>query len=91
MSSQALANWAIAAALLAVGIALVRRARRADRLEDQPYMNALYDEARQEWVNTEAHPVGPDSLRLLKDLEAHMKAYGAAVADYYDTTPGGPQ
>lgn len=33
---------------------------------------------------------GPDSLRLLQDLEAHMKAYGAAVADFYDTTPGGP-
>ena len=26
---------------------------------------------------------GPDSLRLLEDLEAHMNAYGAAVADLY--------
>lgn len=29
---------------------------------------------------------GPDSLRLLEDLDAHLKAYGAAVADLYDTT-----
>lgn len=29
---------------------------------------------------------GPDSLRLLEDLEAHMKAYGNEVADLYDTT-----
>jgi hypothetical protein len=25
---------------------------------------------------------------FLADLTAHLKAYGAAVADYYDTTPG---
>ena len=31
---------------------------------------------------------GPDSLRLLEDLEAHMNAYAEAVADLYDTTPG---
>ncbi|MFF7130035.1 hypothetical protein [Streptomyces sp. NPDC008240] len=31
---------------------------------------------------------GPDSLRLLKDLEAHMKAYAETVADFYDTTTG---
>lgn len=30
---------------------------------------------------------GPDSLRLLEDLEADMKAYGAAVADYYEPIP----
>lgn len=29
---------------------------------------------------------GPDSLLLLEDLEAHMKAYGNEVADLYDTT-----
>lgn len=32
------------------------------------------------------HDVGPDNLRLLEDLDAHLKAYGAAVADLYDTT-----
>lgn len=36
----------------------------------------------------DTHDVGPDNLRLIQDLDAHMKAYGAAVADYYDTTTG---
>jgi hypothetical protein len=44
------------------------------------------------WLEGEPEAVndydGPDSLRLLEDLEAHMKAYGEAVADYYDTTTG---
>jgi hypothetical protein len=31
---------------------------------------------------------GPDSLRLLEDLEAHMKAYDATIADFYE--PVGP-
>lgn len=30
------------------------------------------------------HDVGPDPLRLLTDLEAHMTAYAAAVADLYE-------
>lgn len=34
---------------------------------------------------------GPVSLRLLEDLEAHLKAYGATVADLYDTTTGDPK
>lgn len=34
------------------------------------------------------HDVGPDNLRLIEDLDAHLKAYGAAVADLYDTTTG---
>lgn len=37
------------------------------------------------------HDTDPDGLRFVQDLEAHLKAYGATVADYYDTTPGGPQ
>lgn len=36
----------------------------------------------------DGHDVGPDALRLLEDLERHLKAYGAAVADLYDTSPG---
>jgi hypothetical protein len=26
--------------------------------------------------------------RFVDDLTAHLQAYGAAIADYYDTTPG---
>jgi hypothetical protein len=33
----------------------------------------------------------PDDEQLVHDLEAHLKAYGAAIADLYDTTPGGTQ
>jgi hypothetical protein len=33
----------------------------------------------------------PDDEQLVHDLEAHLKAYGAAIADLYDTTPGGNQ
>lgn len=34
------------------------------------------------------HYDGPDSLRLLEDLETHMKAYGNTIADLYE--PVGP-
>jgi hypothetical protein len=53
-----------------------------------PYRAARWDEDRKDWVNEEAHDVGPDGLRLLEDLEAEMKAYAERVADYYDTTTG---
>jgi hypothetical protein len=78
-------------------VALIRRGRAAGALCDRiiretcgrpPYLAARWDDDTQQWVNTETHDVGPDSLRLLEDLEAQLKAYGAQVADYYDTTPG---
>jgi hypothetical protein len=34
------------------------------------------------------HGTVPDDVRLIEDIEGHLKAYGAAVADLYDTTPG---
>ncbi len=69
-------------AVLAISLAYTATAvicRRAGRPQEEP--RAVVEDGYE----------GPDSLRLLQDLEAHMKAYGAAVADYYDTTTGGPQ
>lgn len=66
-------------AYTALAIWLRRRDRKRPSERDQ-LIAAAHD-----------HYEGPDSLRLLQDLEAHMKAYGEAVADLYDTTPGGPQ
>ena len=75
-------GWVIAlaavlgiSALYTLGFALCRAAGRASRAEERQPVDS-YE--------------GPDSLRLLEDLEAHMKQYGARVADLYDTTPGGP-
>ncbi|MFJ5967935.1 hypothetical protein [Streptomyces sp. NPDC093060] len=65
--------------------AVVRIRRAAARL---PYLQARWDATRRDWVNETPHDVGPDSLRLLEDLEAHMKAYAETVADFYDTTTG---
>jgi hypothetical protein len=69
----------IVAAYIALAVALYRREQRRP-LERDRIIAAAHDSYE-----------GPDSLRLLEDLEAHMKAYGAAVADLYDTTPGEPQ
>lgn len=60
-----------------LGVLLVRRERHRPLERDR-----IVAEARAQ------HDVGPDPLRLLEDLEAHLKAYGEAVADYYDTTTG---
>ena len=66
---------------------LVRRLRRASSEVDQILAEApVWDADAQEWATP--HDVGPDPLRLLTELDAHLKAYGATVADFYDTTTG---
>lgn len=94
-----LEDFLIIAAVLVVsgvGTVVVRRCRAANSLcgrilretcaRPRPYLAARWDADRQQWANTEEHDVGPDQLRLLEDLDTHLKAYGAAVADLYDTT-----
>jgi hypothetical protein len=61
------------------------------RTPKPPYLKARWDDERGDWVNEQPHDVGPDGLRLLETLEADLKAYGAEVADYYDTTTGDPK
>lgn len=80
-------NLTYTAVIAVSGLALYRLSRSPK----PPYLKARWDDDARAWVNEEPHDVGPDSLRLLEDLEAHMKAYGAAVADYYDTTTGDPR
>jgi C4-dicarboxylate-specific signal transduction histidine kinase len=60
VSTTAAANWTIAITLLAVGIALCWICRAHKR--------------SQRWADTE-HDVGPDSLRLLEELDAHLDAH----------------
>jgi hypothetical protein len=50
----------------------------------RPYLAARWDDAAGDWVNEAEHDVGPDQLRLLDDLETHLKAYAATVADLYE-------
>lgn len=77
------ACWLIAAVLLLVGLLLVagglcRVGGKASRAE----------EAREEPV----HDVGPDSLRLLQDLDAHLDAHAAQLAGLYERLgPPGPE
>lgn len=71
------AAWTVTA--LTVAGVWARRAWRAETEREQPTREATQ------------HDVGPDSLRLLQDLDAHLDAYAATVADYYDTTTGGTQ
>lgn len=89
MSHEALANAAYIAGLLALAGFLIWACRDDKPTEEERVAAArrrvglMPLMAREEWVYE-----GPDSLQLLEDLEAHMKAYGARVADLYDTTPG---
>lgn len=85
MSAETLINIAIAAVLVAGGIALIRldfqpRPSLKERIKAACARVGRGAPARQY--------DGPDSLRLLEDLEADLKAYGKTVADFYDTTPG---
>lgn len=73
------------AAVSALATLAYLRLRRAPK---RPYRAARWDDDAQQWVNEEPHNVGPDALQLLEDLETHLKAYGASVADLYDTTTG---
>lgn len=74
MSATAIAINVTVAALLAFAalltLGLCRAAGRASRAE----------EAREET----AHDVGPDSLRLLQDLDAHLDAHAARLAGLYE-------
>lgn len=67
---------------LALGIlAAVLFGRHARR---RPYLAARWDDGTGDWVNEAEHDVGPDPLLLLEDLTAHLRAYGAEIADYYE-------
>jgi hypothetical protein len=78
------------------GVVLVRRTRAATALCGRiiretcgrPYLAARWDDDKQDWVNEGQHDVGPDQLRLLQDLDTHLKAYADHIADLYDTTTG---
>lgn len=52
----------------------------------RPYLAARWDDEAGDWVNEQAHDVGPDQLLLLTNLEQHLKAYAATVADLYEPT-----
>jgi hypothetical protein len=49
-----------------------------------PYLAARWDDAAGDWVNETPHDVGPDGLLLLDQITAHLKAYGAEIADLYE-------
>lgn len=65
-----LACWLAAGAAVVV---LINRARRK-----RPYLAARLDEKTGAWANEDEHDVGPDALRLLKDLDTHLDEYVAA-------------
>lgn len=75
------ACWLIAFALLGAAfltLGLCRAAGRGSRAE----------EAREET----GHDVGPDPLRLLQDLDAHLDAHAAQLAGLYERLgPPGPE
>jgi hypothetical protein len=65
--------------LAVLAIVLIDRAKNR-----RPYLAARWDEEAGDWVNETPHDVGPDQLLLLTDLEQHLKAYAATVADLYE-------
>lgn len=68
----------VVACLLLLAVGLCRAAGRGSRAE----------EAREET----GHDVGPDSLRLLEDLDAHLDAHAAQLAGLYERLgPPGPE
>lgn len=69
------AGVTITVLLILLALGLCQAGGRASRAEEQ---RPPVDEYQ-----------GPDSLRLLEDLDTHMKAYGNAVADLYDNTTTG--
>ncbi|MFJ1667421.1 hypothetical protein ACIOK4_13735 [Streptomyces bottropensis] len=76
-----LACWLAAGAAVVV---LINRARNR-----RPYLAARWDDAAKDWVNEAEHDVGPDPLKVLDDITAHLKAYGAEIADYYEPVRAG--
>ncbi|GAA3851891.1 hypothetical protein GCM10023084_02630 [Streptomyces lacrimifluminis] len=81
--STVTACWLIAAVLFPVGLLLLalglcRVGGQASRAE----------EAREETT----HDVGPDPLRLMQDLDAHLDAHAAQLAGLYERLgPPGPE
>ena len=85
-------SWSVAAAAPLIGLAIYLACKAVgdhlDRKDRRAYVQAHWDEVGKRWSDNDGHDVGPDNRRLLEDLEAHLKAYGNEVADYYDTTTG---
>jgi hypothetical protein len=70
--------------LAVLAIVLIDRAKNR-----RPYLAARWNDTASDWVNEAPHDVGPDQLLLLADLETHLKAYAATVADLYEpASPG---
>jgi hypothetical protein len=68
--------WILLGVLIAAAIHRAKTRR--------PYLAARWDDTAGDWVNEAEHDVGPDLLLLLDELTAHLKAYGAEIADYYE-------
>lgn len=68
----------IVALYTAIAVCLYRREQRRP-LERDRIIAAAHDSYQ-----------GPDSLRLLEDLEAHMDAYGTQVAGLYEKPAASP-
>lgn len=67
-----------------LGLAVIAAAAFHRIKTRRPYLAAHWDDQAGDWVNEAPHDVGPDPLRLLDDITAHLKAYGAEIADYYE-------
>jgi hypothetical protein len=80
----------IVAVLAFSGTAAYYQIRRAHNLCEDERARALETGRISGNFAPAVHDVGPDSLRLIEDLDAHMKAYGEQVADLYDTKGSRP-
>jgi hypothetical protein len=92
VSTDTIFNLLYALVLISLATALWRLTRdekpsEEERAADARRRVSLAPDCRprDEWVYD-----GPDSLRLIEDLDAHMKAYGEKVADLYDTRGNRP-
>lgn len=78
----------IAAVLAFSGTAGYYQVRRAQQTCEDARTGAIEEGRISGSFAPVVHDVGPDDLRLIEDIEGHLKAYGATVADLYDTTTG---
>jgi hypothetical protein len=78
------AGLVIDCATIAVLIVSVIALYRLCRSPRPPYLNARWDDVRQAWVNEEEHDVGPDNLRLIEELDAHLDQQFAQLAGLYE-------
>ncbi|MFF6781380.1 hypothetical protein [Streptomyces sp. NPDC012510] len=69
---------------LAAAVLVFVLVERALENRKRPYLAARWDDRAGDWVNETPHDVGPDPLLLLDDITAHLKAYGAEIADLYE-------